>query len=101
MRYRKKPVEIEAMQWDGSIPSAQAILRWAGDAVGFRSEQHGHPEESKRSRKDWLIIRTIEGVMNAQPNDWIIKGVKGEFYPCKPDIFVATYEPAATQSAPR
>lgn len=42
-----------------------------------------------------LLIRTLEGVMEARDGDWIIKGVKGEFYPCKPDIFAATYEPCS------
>ena len=46
-----------------------------------------------RNRYNWLDINTLEGVMKAMPGDWIIKGVKGEFYPCKPDVFEATYEP--------
>jgi hypothetical protein len=76
-RYRKKPVEIEARQFDGQKPSADAILAWMG------------------SGKAWsgvLVIETLEGDMVASPGDWIIKGVKGEFYPCKPDIFAATYD---------
>ncbi len=92
-KFRKKPVEIDAMQWDGSIASAQAIIAWSGDKIGYRSNQVGSPDESKRTREDWLSIHTLEGEMKGQPLDWIIRVVKGEYYPCKPDIFEATYEP--------
>lgn len=90
--FRKKPVVIEAIQWDGSIESAQDVIRWSGNRIGYRSESIGNPDESKRSKTVWLVVYTIEGNMQAQPNDWIIKGIKGELYPCKPDIFEATYE---------
>lgn len=79
MRYRKKPVVIEAMQYDGTFPLA--FLR--------DDEQIGAGEQPGT-----LAIRTLEGVMTVQMGDWIIRGVKGELYPCKPDIFEATYEPA-------
>jgi len=52
-------------------------------------------------RGDYLFIGTLEGVHRADPGDWIIKGVKGELYPCKPDIFAQTYEPAEADVAPR
>jgi hypothetical protein len=83
-RFRKKPVEIEAMQYPGMREHAEAaeVLRWL--------EEHGVSNYHDRG----LIIRTLEGDMLAQPGDWIIKGVQGEFYPCKPDIFEATYESA-------
>ena len=78
-RYRKKPVVIEALHYEGGFPLAflgrNAEVLSAGDNTGA------------------LIIRTLEGEMRADIGDWIIKGVKGEFYPCKPDIFEATYEP--------
>ena len=77
--YRKKPVVIEAKLWDGSLIQARHIENWSGDAVKMAYTE--------------LRIKTLEGEMAAQPGDWIIKGVKGEFYPCKPDIFEATYEP--------
>lgn len=88
MRFKKKPVEIEAMQFDGSWQSAKPILDWM------------EPERSiDRSGSSWgdfnggqLYINTLEGKMIASAGDWIIKGVKDEFYPCKPDIFEATYE---------
>jgi len=78
-KFRKKPVVIEAVQFDGSRESIE-----------------GHIPESMISGLgfDTLQIVTLEGTMTADPGDWIIRGVKGEFYPCKPDIFEATYEPA-------
>jgi len=79
--FRKKPVVIEARQYDGTIGSAVDIIQWAGI-------------EDEVTRAGGLIIRTSEGDHFASPGDWIIKGVKGEFYPCKPDIFAATYDPA-------
>jgi hypothetical protein len=76
--YRKKPVVIEARQYDGS--NADALVRWIG---GRSYEERGK-----------IIVPTLEGDHAAARGDWIIRGVKGEFYPCKPDIFDATYEPA-------
>jgi hypothetical protein len=80
MKFRKKPIVIEAMQWTGN--NAQAIGAFASSSTrGFRIEKHG------------IIISTLEGEMTANVGDWIIKGVVGEFYPCKPGIFKAIYEP--------
>ncbi len=81
MKFRKKPVVIEAEQWTGrNCTSMQGFL--------------GPVFESARYRVDLeaLILPTLEGDMTASKGDWIIKGVKGEFYTCKPDIFAATYE---------
>lgn len=80
--YRKKPVIIQASQWfcKGHCPA------WAQHAVTEYAEK--------------FCIDTLEGVMIGNPGDWIIKGVKGEIYPCKPDIFAMTYERAATPPAP-
>jgi hypothetical protein len=84
-KYRTKPVVIDAMQFDGSWDCAKPILEWM---------QASKPID--RSGARWtdgaIFINTLEGEMTATPGDWIIKGVKGEFYPCKPDIFEATYE---------
>ena len=91
-KFRKKPVVIEAMQFDGSWESAQPILQWM--------EQHKPIDRSGPRWSDagaagpYIHINTLEGEMTASPGDWVIKGVQGEFYPCKPDIFAATYEPA-------
>ena len=75
MRFIKKPVEIEAIQFVGNFDEIELFV--GGDAE-FRNGE--------------LVIATLEGPLKASPNDWIIKGIKGEFYPCKPDIFAATYE---------
>jgi hypothetical protein len=85
MKYRKKPVVIEAFQWRplSSNAADKAVPDWL-----VMSEYDLGPGNS-------LFIKTLEGTMRADPDDWIIKGVKGEIYPCKPDIFAATYEPAS------
>jgi hypothetical protein len=86
-RFRKKPVEIAAMAWDGD--NTAAIAAFAGDAVvGVVTE----PLASGTTIK--LEMTTLEGPHYASVGDWIIRGVAGEFYPCKPDIFVKTYEPS-------
>ena len=76
MRYRKKPVEIEAVQWTGE--NLEEIKKFAGNSLTY-IEQH-------------VIIETLEGCRRVNKGDYIIKGIAGEFYPCKPDIFKATYE---------
>lgn len=76
MKYRKKPVIIEAVQWKGHN---------FGDLTDFMHDGYGVDDKK-------ITIQTLEGVMTADIGDWIIKGVKGEFYPCKPDIFEQTYE---------
>ncbi len=86
-KYRKKPVVIEAFNWTGDQYQTEDP-EWACEAIrsGILSFQNeGTPEVT-------LQITTLEGTMTAMRGDWIIKGVKGEFYPCKPDIFEATYE---------
>jgi hypothetical protein len=80
MKYRKKPVVIEAIQF-GPEGNAAKILQWANDMGAFIRLDH-----------KGLHVKTLEGEMLAQRGDWIIKGIKNEFYPCKPDIFEMTYE---------
>lgn len=80
-KYRKKPIVIDAVRWDGS--TIDDVLELA-DQVPAQLEL---PEEGEH-----LLIHTLEGIMRAEPHDWIIRGVKGELYPCKPDIFAATYD---------
>jgi hypothetical protein len=87
--YRKKPVEIQAVHYDGS--NADAVAEFMG------GDRQAKVEERKlagpgRGMHDGIVIHTLEGDMTASVGDWIIRGVKGEFYPCKPDIFEATYE---------
>jgi hypothetical protein len=80
--YRKKPVVIEAVQWEPSFTGQRQIL-----------ELCSRPNEVRFDIKGGRVyIETLEGTMIAQCGDWIIKGVKGELYPCKPEIFEATYE---------
>ena len=87
MKYRKKPVQIEAIQWDGS--NFNDLKKFANSSLSYRSYQdHNEYYEDKTT----LIINTLEGDMTVSKGDFIIKGVKGEFYPCKPDIFEMTYE---------
>lgn len=79
MRFRKKPVTIEAVRWNGNNwNEVRAFMRYQGGKVIDRR----------------IRIDTLEGAVYAAEGDWIIKGVRGEFYPCKPDIFEDTYEPA-------
>ena len=83
MKFRKKPVVIEAVQWTGTDESFELI----GD-LAYNGTRH------VQWIGDKLEIPTLEGLMTASLNDWIIKGVSGEIYPCKPDIFEMTYEAA-------
>jgi hypothetical protein len=99
-RYRKKPVEIEAMVFDGTPVTATPIIDWAlanGVTINFRCDSG---EQCRRGLHD-LRIPTLEGAMTASPGDVIIRGVQGEFYPCKPDIFAATYAPPADDKSGR
>lgn len=86
-RYRKKPVEIEAIQYTGN--NNFEIRNWSNDIV-YPSPVLEPDEENPSG--SYLQIKTLEGIMTAIPGDYIIKGVKGEFYPCKPDIFELTYD---------
>lgn len=86
MRFRKKPIEIEAVQFngDGDIPDLELHMLdvdsdWTCQQCGKPSINHGN-------------VKTLEGWHIACPGDFIITGIKGEHYPCKPDIFAATYE---------
>ncbi len=74
-KFRKKPVVIEAVRFDGNFDEIELFV--GGDSE-FRDGE--------------LVIATLEGAMRASPGDWIIRGVQGELYPCKPEIFAETYE---------
>ncbi len=90
MKYRKKPVEVEAWQWNGNSLIFVDEPDWILDAFenGDIDEYIDYYDPSDSC----LEIETLEGTHTARPGDYIIKGVKGELYPCKPDIFDATYE---------
>ena len=86
MKFRKKPAVIDAIQYHGHDRSRNELHEWLRDfgaAFPLDSDADGA-----------IVIPTLEGQHIASPGDWIIRGVKGEYYPCKPDIFAATYEPA-------
>lgn len=84
-RFRKKPVEIEAMQWVHDAPqSAAPVLSWI--------REHSGVATFAPLTGPAIVISTLEGDMHASSGDWIIRGVQGEFYPCKPDIFAQTYD---------
>ena len=87
-KYRKKPVVIEAVQFDGTLQSVDGFMPY--EAFEYRPSYH-MPTGSAPSS---LTIHTLEGAMLAQVNDYIIKGVNGEFYPIKADIFRKTYDEA-------
>lgn len=106
-RFRKKPVEIEAIRWDGTDQTSQTAREWAEPAVAIVDTDHiQHLWDYDTGRyilpsgktvfapyyQRCLIVLTLEGEMVAAPGDWIIRGVNGEFYPCKPEIFAKTYE---------
>lgn len=80
--FRKRPVEIEAERYNGE------------NGHMFRHWGEGHIAEAPREGEvpSCLVIKTLEGTMTAQVGDWIVREIKGEFYPVKPDIFEATYE---------
>ena len=80
MKFRKKPITVEAIQWRGyNLDKVRLFMN--------------HKGETRRNMvNDFLVIATLEGNVEARKGDWIIKGIKGEFYPCKPDIFRETYD---------
>lgn len=86
-RFRKKPVTVEAMCFttnnEAGSPTMDAIVNWCNQGKDKVAAWHNGTD---------IFIPTLEGEMRATVGDWIIKGVQGEFYPCKPDIFAATYE---------
>lgn len=89
-KYRKKPVVIEAVQWTNF--NLQDVEDFVGKRLKGEPFSEAAWEVGKGTPYFSLLIETLEGTMKANPNDYIIKGVHGEFYPCKPDIFDKTYE---------
>ncbi|MFR4530611.1 MAG: hypothetical protein ACLT5Y_03680 [Thomasclavelia ramosa] len=92
-KYRKKPVVVEAVRWTGS--NLEEIRNFVGSDL---IEECVELFDIKRTLKEMLVdiaIDTLQGTMRVDYGDYIIKGVQGELYPCKPDIFLATYEEVA------
>ena len=77
---QKRPIKIEAVLYDGTVKNATEILHWMDP---------GLPDDAEATP---LTIKTLEGEMKVSPGDYVIKGVNGEFYPCKPDIFEKSYD---------
>lgn len=84
MKYRKRPVVIEAIQWDGTWEDSANILEFCQGNAFVRNDLD--------FKRQYLIIKTLEGEHLVSPKDFVIKGIAGEFYPCKSDIFEKTYE---------
>jgi hypothetical protein len=99
MKYRKKPVVVEAIRWTGCMRSFEEIKQFCPDIVDGGAVWHPYAPPTEPSTSSWpLFIQTLEGNMAAQIGDYIIKGVNGEFYLCKPDIFEKTYEKAGMKA---
>lgn len=93
MKFRKKPVVIEAMQFQRRNNGPVPYPEWFDDAVTVNDIiTHNTGKWGDVTQPAYCEIKTLEGVMRANEGDWIIKGIKGEIYPCKPEIFAATYE---------
>lgn len=88
-KFRKRPVVIEAIRYDGTRDSFDMIYEWANPKLSVLEAPVTCEKDGTNER---LFVETLEGTMRADPGDWIVRGVKGEFYPCKPDIFALTYE---------
>jgi hypothetical protein len=86
-RFRKKPVEIEAVRTSDAMIGAAHVDEWLPSWLA-----DAHARGTVLFLPNGVQISTLEGAMHAEPSDWIIRGVRGELYPCKPDIFEATYE---------
>lgn len=102
MKIRKRPVVVDGEKWPGGLTAAEPIIGWvlSDDIPAGQLRHHAEyhePSDLLCTRDcpddvEHIAIRTLEGVMAARPGWWIIRGVKGEFYPCAPDVFAQTYE---------
>ena len=99
LNFRKRPVVIQAVQWTGE--NLREVICFTDGPPDARSTHASikWEEYCDLVKSDGLKIYTLEGKMSADVGDWIIKGVKGEHYPCKPDVFELTYEPARAQAS--
>lgn len=93
-KWRKKPVVIEAIQITNEIGSLSEMPAWAEEAVKISTMYKVHETVGDEIVCRGWNIETLEGTMRADLGDYIIRGIKGEIYACKPDVFAATYEPA-------
>ncbi len=94
MKFRKKPIVIEAITFDELVEYGKANGATIHHGYPWSFHYHGHPITHENN--DCYLIPTLEGTMRFNRGDMLITGVKGEIYPCKADIFAATYEPEAS-----
>lgn len=101
-RARKKPVEIDFMVWPGGAANATPVINWILNSGGTAvwTEEYVHPSPAAYVVPEHIAIRTLQGDMKAAPGDVIIRGVAGEFYSCKPEIFRETYDIITTDEEP-
>jgi hypothetical protein len=99
MQRFRKPVEVEAIQFHGGAEQATPIIDWILARGGTARWHEDSVAEDTAFLPEHIAIDTLEGTMRAERADWIIRGVKGEFYPCKPEIFESTYEPVHAHEA--
>lgn len=85
-RYRHRPVEVDAIRWDGTIGCAEALMQWSSGTVAAQ------PSGS-------LSIQTLNGTVHAAVGEWVVRGLTGECYPCADGLFQALYEPAPRPAA--
>lgn len=93
-KFRKKPVEIEAWQLTRDVIESHLFDRVPLPGPGIRVGSADYHPVNRTIHRARFSVKTLEGDMWAEEGDWIITGIKGEIYPCKPDIFAATYDPA-------
>lgn len=93
MKYTKKPITVEAWVWDETRETLDALVSAGMEWTAYDGWAAGHKDRNTVTN---LRIATLEGPMDARNGDRIVKGIAGEFYPVKPDIFEATYSPAVT-----
>lgn len=91
-RFKKKPLVIEAFEWTGNAYQAEDPI-WIKDALAKPLNEVGAAHIVKDDEDGAILrIHTPEGILSAKPGDWVIRGIAGEIYPCKPSVFDATYE---------
>jgi hypothetical protein len=94
-KYQKKPIVVEAVQWTGyNLEEVKEFAKYVVYEIYDAGWKAGVCPPSTK-----ITLQTLEGVMTVQQNDYIIKGINGEFYPCKPDIFEKTYDEIKTGEA--
>lgn len=91
-RYRKRPVVCDAVRYDGTAEAATPIINWIL-ANGYTARYVDYDQHGWRGDTSNIHIDTLEGTMVTSPGDYVVKGIEGEFYPVKPSIFEASYEP--------